>query len=393
MSGSGNSGLFLFAVMHRIQAFFSYATADWDAPADSERVQKLVGGLAPQVRPILSGASFEIWQDRLKLRWGEDWRVRLEDEVSGSQLFVALVSLAWLRSDYCAREYEVFKARVEGRAGGRVLPILLREIGEADLERLPPDQQARYEELRKIQMERWTDLPRLDQQALNTTLIRAAEAVRDRIYALYPTGEARETIAAPPEAPERAQSPTPAAVVPPVSGDYYMPPQEQGQGTCLLRLATSGLSEAETELGTIVFAVTSLTVQSTVTGGRIGQENPEFSTAWDGPIATVTRIHAGPVSSALSIVAKGEELRGEPLVGLGDAGHVWIFDIEREEGAAVTVEGSVLVSRRALRIEEVDPPAEGAEARARQANMRVITDILMEMFFNDPAQLEPWSDD
>ena len=369
------------------QAFFSYATDDWDAPADSDDVQFLVKNLEVQVKPNLPSGHFKLWRDKDELRWGDDWRDRLQQVIAQSHLFIALVSLARLRSEYCKMEYEAFASRAKDLPGsGRILPILFRDIAESDLEQLALGDRKRYEELKRIQMERWTDLPILDDAGKKETLRRAAGAIKSRIVDLASDAAAGSTNAARTK-PSGTRIPIPVDDTPPVTGKYDYGAQGP---SCLLSLATTGLAEVETEHGDIVFSLSSFRIQTTVTGGTIEAVNTDFVSGWHGPIARVQQIGIPPFHT-LEVVAEEDEMAGFPMVAQGEGEFVRLFDISPTGDEAVEIQGEVKLTWRCIRIHEDEEDGSSEVAQLRVQQKRII-DILMKQH-GLGASLQAWTDE
>ncbi|MEP4195692.1 MAG: toll/interleukin-1 receptor domain-containing protein [Aliishimia sp.] len=374
-----------------MQAFFSYATRDWDAPADGELVQQIVTGIEAQVRAEIGDDTFTLWRDQEKLRWGDDWKAKLEVVVAASDLLIVLLSPSWFRSDYCMLEYDVF---YQHGADGRILPILLREIDQDHLSEMTQTQRTCFGELRRIQTTKWPDLTTASFGEPQKLLKNAAVAIRTCLVNLTPSEQddraQADTSKATAVDPTETFAPIDGNLIPPVSGDYYCP--SQGQGACMLRLAVAGLAEVETEHGSVLFEISALTIQTKVTGARIVNDHADFATGWDGPIARVTRIQTGVSVTALSIEAHGNGLRGEPLVGLSESGHVRLFDLEPKGDAPIKVEGTVRIARKALRV--LPAGADRTEtATEREKTITKLTDILLEKHVHEDTALEGWIDE
>lgn len=370
-----------------VKAFFSYAHIDWDAPADKQNVQRLVNGLEAQVQALQGDRTFQIWRDEESLRFGDNWRDELQSVLSEVDFLIVLLSPGWLKSDYCGWEFDHFKQSAS--ANGCMLPISLRKLDDRQLAKLNEDQQGRHEELRAIQHKSWANLDGLDDRDVDTLLTETAAAISDRILDLDPPQVGSETGR---KAEARNSAiPVDAHVIPPVSGDYYIPPQ--ARDTCQLKLAVPGLASVETEEGTVVFAIAHMTVQTNITGGRIVSENPRFSTPWVGPIATVTRVQTSAQTTSLTVQANSTEMQGEPLAGKGDSGHVYLFEFEAEKTAQVEVTGSVNIRRQAVRIVEEQSDLSQSDQDKREVMLQRLADILLRKHIHPNAELEGACDD
>lgn len=372
-----------------IQAFFSYAHIDWEAPADREDVQGLVNGLQPQVHAELGRKGFRVWRDD-KLRMGNRWRSCLDDVLQDSEFLIVLLSQGWLKSEICGWEYDSFKRKtsVLGQ-NDRILPISLRKLDEDDLKGLTEQQRRRYDELLAIQQANWRDLPQLSERDLRRLLSTTAKAMKSCVHSLPKPTQGAQTVST--RQPESMEVPVNGHVVPPVSGDYYIP--RQARDTAQLKLAVAGLTSVETDEGTVVFAIKGLTVQTVLDGGRIVNENTKFSTGWQGPIAKVTRVQTGVYRTTLQIDAATDYLQGEPLVGRGDVGHVHMFDIDAPEAAHVDVRGTVSIQRQAVEIIEKHCDLEPDEKEARDVMIKRLTTLLLKKHITPNANLEGARDD
>jgi len=175
-----------------VLAFFSYATKDWDAPVEGPQVREIVTGLEAQAHAEMDNESLTLWRDQERLRWGDAWEAKLHRVIGKAHLFIALVSPAWLNSEYCQMEYAAFKTRAAALGGaGRVLPILLREVDEDHLRDLSEDRRACFAELKAIQMQLWSDIPLLDNSNVPTLLKTAATGIRARLVELRRPSMAR----------------------------------------------------------------------------------------------------------------------------------------------------------------------------------------------------------
>ncbi len=372
-----------------IQAFFSYAHIDWEAPADSEDVQGLVNGLAAQVRAELGSKKFRIWRDD-ELRIGTRWRACLDDVMQGSEFLIVLLSQGWLKSEICGWEYDSFKRKIDALGqSDRIVPISLRELDENDLKGLTEQERRRYDELLAIQQANWRDLPQLSERDLRRLLSTTAKAMKSCVQSLPKPAQVGQPV--PVHQADNAEMPVNGHVVPPVSGDYYIP--RQARDTAQLKLAVAGLTSVETDEGTVVFAVKGLSVQTVLSGGRIVNENARFSTGWQGPIGKVTRVQTGAYRTTLQIDAAMDYLQGEPLVGKGDVGHVHLFDIDAPEAAHVDVSGTVSIQRQAVEIIEKHCDLEPDEKEARDVMIKRLTKLLLDKHITPNANLEGASDD
>ena len=86
--------------------FISYARRD-----DSDgRVSSFVDALS-RCHKVVTGEDLRVFFDRAEIRSGEDWHLRLVESLRGSASMVALLSPAYLASEYCWLEWTTFERR------------------------------------------------------------------------------------------------------------------------------------------------------------------------------------------------------------------------------------------------------------------------------------------
>jgi hypothetical protein len=93
---------------HRtFQAFFSYA--HHDAETDQRLVEALTIELERRVASRLVNDSFVIWRDVKGIRTANFWNPTIEDALQSSDLMIILLTPRWITSDYCRKEYAIFR--------------------------------------------------------------------------------------------------------------------------------------------------------------------------------------------------------------------------------------------------------------------------------------------
>ncbi|MGB0661636.1 MAG: toll/interleukin-1 receptor domain-containing protein [Mangrovicoccus sp.] len=346
------------------QAFFSYATADWDDPVEGEHVQSLVNGLSPRTNTILVNASFDLWQDRQKLRWGDTWLPKLKEEVSKSDLFIALVSQKWLTSSYCALEYQTFKDCAAKWPGeGRILPLLLRQIPDSDLVHLTDKQRCVYGELRTIQMQRFPKLANITAEGTAPSLERCSTEIKNRI------GDLRG-LQKPPTEKQETRSPAPTS--PPINVNTVAPfsstvelDGRQGEG-CFLDFFSAGLAKAITNEGEVVFRVRELVLNASVTDGTPTRTNPDFHFGWQGALAHVQQL--GIDANYQLYLSFHEDARpGYPLADPKMGKWVRLFDVEGAAEGAPEVHISLSIQWDCIEIvTDGAPPTEQVQHMQRK---------------------------
>lgn len=110
------------------QAFWSYVHAD--NHAEGERIARLATDLKREYE-MIAAAELELFIDRDAIRWGEDWKRRIDDAVAGAGFFVPIITPRYFQSNECRRELMYFheQAALTG-AEQLLLPILYLDVPE-----------------------------------------------------------------------------------------------------------------------------------------------------------------------------------------------------------------------------------------------------------------------
>jgi len=119
------------------QVFLSYSRVD----AQTSNLVDFHDELNKRLRAKIKGITKEeaIFFDVNSIELATDWTKELEEALSSSLYFVALVSPNYVASVYCGKEWETFRRRVEAAAkGGKVPPLMMPLIWEPLTEQ-PPD--------------------------------------------------------------------------------------------------------------------------------------------------------------------------------------------------------------------------------------------------------------
>ena len=111
-----------------IYGFLSYVHED--DTAASGRITELRRRLVAEIQ-LQRGAAFSIFQDRDDIIVGEQWRNRIENSIDETTLLVAIITPAFLNSENCRAEIELFVDR-ERRLGrdDLIIPILYIDTPE-----------------------------------------------------------------------------------------------------------------------------------------------------------------------------------------------------------------------------------------------------------------------
>ena len=69
-----------------------------------------------QFRLATGGDVLDLFMDRTDIRWGDEWKARIEGAIAGTTFFIPVVTPSYLRSQACRDELFQF-AREAGSAG------------------------------------------------------------------------------------------------------------------------------------------------------------------------------------------------------------------------------------------------------------------------------------
>lgn len=139
--------------MSNPQAFWSYVRKDDEA--DRKRIQRLASDIVAEYE-MLTGDSIDLFLDRDELRWGVDWKGKVDAGLESVAFFIAILTPRYFQSVECRRELNKF-ARQSRSLGVEelVLPILYIPV-PALTEDDPTD--AAVALVKTFQWEDWTDL-------------------------------------------------------------------------------------------------------------------------------------------------------------------------------------------------------------------------------------------
>ena len=116
--------------------FWSYVHADNDA--DDERITKLASRLVA-CYGLVTGRSLELFVDRDSITWGDAWRERIDNAVSGTTFFFPVITPRYFASAECRRELLKFVAEARRRGVQELLlPVYYVKVDE--LEHSPTDE-------------------------------------------------------------------------------------------------------------------------------------------------------------------------------------------------------------------------------------------------------------
>jgi F-box protein 11 len=100
----------------------------------------------------------ELFQDRISIRWGENWRDRIREALDEIPLIVPIVTPNFLQSDECRDELECFlEAEDRRRRWDLILPVYFYPVRKID-DGEPISGDNLISELRRRQWQDWTEL-------------------------------------------------------------------------------------------------------------------------------------------------------------------------------------------------------------------------------------------
>jgi TIR domain len=172
--------------------FWSYVHADDDA--EGGRIFRLAERLRNEYS-VLTGDDLQIFVDREDLAWGDEWRRRIADALSGTTFFIPIFTPRYLRSEECRRELLTFAGHAQSFGVTELLlPILYAEVQE--LAEDSDDEAAAL--IARTQYVNWSELRLVDETS--EAYRQAVNGLAKRLMDVAQTLEARPVVL--PEAPE-----------------------------------------------------------------------------------------------------------------------------------------------------------------------------------------------
>ncbi|MBL8448087.1 MAG: toll/interleukin-1 receptor domain-containing protein [Zoogloeaceae bacterium] len=135
------------------KGFWSYVHADDEA--EGERISRLARDVANQFE-MLTGEPLEVFLDRDAIRWGEDWRDRIDSSLTSVAFFIPVMTPRYFMSSECRREFQFFARRaVQLGIKDLILPLLYVDVPGIQAE-FPSDEIMLL--VRSFQWEDWREL-------------------------------------------------------------------------------------------------------------------------------------------------------------------------------------------------------------------------------------------
>jgi len=129
--------------------FWSYVQAD--DRAESNRITRLAELVSDQYG-LITGNELRIFVDRHDIRWGEEWKERIDEAIAGTTFLIPVITPRYFKSEACRAELVKFtQAATRPELARLTMPILyidVPELGEDE----PED-----EAVRRIARHQWVD--------------------------------------------------------------------------------------------------------------------------------------------------------------------------------------------------------------------------------------------
>jgi hypothetical protein len=136
--------------------FWSYVHRDDEA--DGGRITRLVSLICLEYA-LITGEEIEFFFDRTDIRWGQEWRQRIDAALTDTAFFIPVVTPRYFQSPECRRELLTFAGHAESLGVKELLlPLLYISIDKLDT------QDEAVALVMRTQYENWTQL-RLEDEA------------------------------------------------------------------------------------------------------------------------------------------------------------------------------------------------------------------------------------
>lgn len=191
--------------MSVLYAFFSYA--HHDEKLDPGLFAAFSTELESRVSAQFVNDKLNIWRDKNGLLTGVNWNATIEASLRESKLLIVMLSPKWLGSDYCRKEFTIFR-EVERELGMEtlVVPLLLREVASKK-KQLTKEQLDIFEQLsaRQYKSVLVKEFLKLDQDERDILVESLAEEIAKTLEPLFEAANA-SVVSAPVPAPKTAEA-------------------------------------------------------------------------------------------------------------------------------------------------------------------------------------------
>ena len=143
--------------MANSQGFWSYVHADDEA--EGKRISRLARDVADQFQ-LLTGETISLFLDQDAIKWGEDWRDKVDSSLASIVFFIPVMTPRYFMSPECRRELRFFALRATSLGIKElVLPLLYVDVPSIHEEAATDDLIVL---VRTFQWENWRDLRFVD---------------------------------------------------------------------------------------------------------------------------------------------------------------------------------------------------------------------------------------
>ena len=95
----------------------------FDDQHENGRLTEFRNRLSGEVR-MQTGVEFSIFQDRNDIKWGQNWKERIEDSIDDSTFLIPIITPGFFNSAPCRRELELFLEREKKlKRNDLILPV------------------------------------------------------------------------------------------------------------------------------------------------------------------------------------------------------------------------------------------------------------------------------
>jgi hypothetical protein len=171
--------------MHDLEqpaGFWSYTHED--DRLDGGRILRLAEKLSAEFG-LLTGENLELFVDRADLKWGQEWRARIDEALSRTTFFIPIITPRYFRSTECRAELLKFAGHAASLGLEQLLlPLLYIRVPALDQEDARADEAVAL--IKKTQWFEWRELRLADEdssayrQAINKLAQRLIE-IRDNV--------------------------------------------------------------------------------------------------------------------------------------------------------------------------------------------------------------------
>ena len=161
-------------------AFMSYARSDDEKMKGS--LTRFREHLSDAVE-LVTGEEFQIFQDRDDIKWGQNWKKRIQNSLDEVTFLIPIVTPRFFKSEYCTDEVERFIGREkELKRDDLILPVYYVDCRQMDDESKSSSNPIAV----KIKEHNWTDWRKLrfesfDSSQVQIKLAELAEQIRDAL--------------------------------------------------------------------------------------------------------------------------------------------------------------------------------------------------------------------